>query len=1444
MTDKVIANNLYTNVQSNSNTFLWTPPPNLYTSNTFAVNVVIEELGGYANTVNTVWNGFGYNAATIVTISSISNTYLDSGQYVTFTLQDTGGTGKTFQTELINATPTTPVQQATNIIITCTQSALGCTGSATNTITSFKVFSATNGNVFKFNAITTDTGTTTPFTNNTIVSSITVNTALVASAPTETNVIIDLLQYSLQTAQPSGGTLPYRYQWYTIAGSTAPTCTASNSIIGATSNTYLAQPLTTNSYAYELTDSATTNVVLCSNGNTIIVNPDVVANTILSNTLLDSGQTETIKLTTLGGTSPFTANLVNVTGGTRQGARNVIISTVGGSNSISFVVSSATNSNTFTYQWNGIDYGTTTNDPFTSPSNTITVNAVFNTIGITTPSPSIQLVGNALLWSGSFTGGTSPYTYNWNVYNSITNVILGNYLVTNSYTSNSFSWPIPSSAIGNTINANLIITDSATTPVTVNSVLSGSISILSGVLSPSVSSLLILGIPSTITATFGSSITLPLTYNWIVQNSITGAILANALYNNVNSNVNSFTFTPSWIGNELITVTVNDPTTLGGNYNVYVPLNLANYSDTNVIINPVNTIISALPMCANTIGGTCQGNDIISTTNTLISNLYVNGNFTLVKGKTLTTNGFLIAVSQVFNSVGANIIGGVDSNLAVGLAGTSPTQGGNAMLSYGGSGGGGGSGGTSGVAGANGGNALIVGGIGGAASGNPGNAGSNVIIPTLTTANIILYCSNIATYLVGVPGGGGSNGNGDASGGNANTAIYGICIIANTLKVGVINTNGLPGLAGGSTINANPGGGGGGGSGGAPIILANGIGGYTAGTYNTMGGAGGAGGTTSGGANGGAGGAGGNGQVQLYQNSILPILPPLLNWYYPYLFTTNSPSNTITYTFNQIYNGGTPITLENSVLNVNYFPPSNQPAGFYQYGLTEMQYSNSITFNMTNLIVNMTTVTTFLTTNIPAFQYYPVQLVSNTLAFSVQASNYVIDGYGNTPIGVNIIKGSPTTTLSINMQLNYPIGSFNVSNSVDLAVPSSIQLTAFGVFNSPTTPASPNTRKIFTMTIQNEQTFALVNASTTFSFTGILNNYSISNSITFTGNFQGIFVPSSPFINPPINFTSITGASKNSSTYFQTQNNYCQLIETSTQAENLYGYLVATALGQSTTINVQSNFAGANNGDFLQVWEGATFTFGTLVQQVIISSQSFALPLIVGNSYGFKILNSNCNQIYSISPLPQTNPININIPINITSYTFPVPNATVTCNLVYNSIVSANTAVCSGYDTTKLINNWTISLYNSGGFVGQQLIVTNTISGSKFNYTYYPIPYNTGPVQWQVTARWTSPDPSNSLPQTWTGYFNFNIAPGYNTPLDTIIIIIFLLIGIAAGNQIGGAQHKLSSTLFIEALLVTFMYMVGLSAWLTIYANAPIIIFLVIVGILGYMRENASILGQ
>src|SRR5208337_1586959 len=74
------------------------------------------------------------------------------------------------------------------------------------------------------------------------------------------------------------------------------------------------------------------------------------------------------------------------------------------------------------------------------------------------------------LMASNIGGGTAPYTVNYIISNSITNSPLLAYQF-NSVPAgeNSFIWAVPPLILGNSIEANFVITDSSTTPLSANS---------------------------------------------------------------------------------------------------------------------------------------------------------------------------------------------------------------------------------------------------------------------------------------------------------------------------------------------------------------------------------------------------------------------------------------------------------------------------------------------------------------------------------------------------------------------------------------------------------------------------------------------------------------------------------------------------------------------------------------------------------------------------------------------------------------------------------------------------------------------------------------------------------------------------------------------------------------------------------------------------------------
>ena len=139
-------------------------------------------------------------------------------------------------------------------------------------------------------------------------------------------------------------------------------------------------------------------------------------------------------------------------------------------------------SGTYAYITNEYEYNLTvlkTGIPTINSLNSdIIVNPALATPSLSASTTTNLSAGQYETFTSSWSGGTSPYTANYQVFNTTTGALLANALYTGiTATSNAFSWQVPSIDIGNTISAKIIITDSATAPVTLSSIPINSITI-------------------------------------------------------------------------------------------------------------------------------------------------------------------------------------------------------------------------------------------------------------------------------------------------------------------------------------------------------------------------------------------------------------------------------------------------------------------------------------------------------------------------------------------------------------------------------------------------------------------------------------------------------------------------------------------------------------------------------------------------------------------------------------------------------------------------------------------------------------------------------------------------------------------------------------------------------------------------------------------------------
>ncbi len=370
------------------------------------------------------------------------------------------------------------------------------------------------------------------------------------------NTIIDIGQYQSCSATVSGGTGPYTYTFYSVNSVTTSVIANTVTIPSTSSTSEVASWFIGNPDAYNspeevnviVSDSAghTANTVYSS---TFIVNPQLsVAAITPASPSIDSGQSIELTDTWTGGTPDYTAKwYTGPSGSSCAGDSANVLATysslTGTTNSL-FV--SPTTSNSYC-----VGITDSASSPVTqfSTVDVVTVNQVLTVPQISASiSPAVS-PGSTETFTATWTGGTPDYTANYLVVNTVTYEIVANALYTGISTpSNSFSWVVPSSDIGNTIMANVIITDSAYSPETKNSIETPTITISSAYTPPTVTisnpsnAIVDVGQYESFTAT-ASGGTAPYTYNFLIVNSISPSIVTqNALYQSLPTASNVFTY--------------------------------------------------------------------------------------------------------------------------------------------------------------------------------------------------------------------------------------------------------------------------------------------------------------------------------------------------------------------------------------------------------------------------------------------------------------------------------------------------------------------------------------------------------------------------------------------------------------------------------------------------------------------------------------------------------------------------------------------------------------------------------------------------------------------------------------------------------------------------------------------------------------------------------------
>jgi hypothetical protein len=405
-----------------------------------------------------------------------------------------------------------------------------------------------------------------------LTNTITINPAFSIGAITPSAPSIDNGQSIALAANPSGGTAPYSYQWYTG--------TACNTILsGNTLQTYTPSPTSNIIYSVKVTDSASTQLSICSSGDTVTVNPALgtISAPSVSAAKLDVNQAETVTGTMPStGTSPYTYNwLVSVNNGIYAAATQCGANSGSGQisgNTVSCVTpaNTLTVGDTYSFKLKVTDGSVTPSTATSSASPTVSVSSQLTAATPTVSAPRLDYNQAEAVTGTIPSTGTSSYTYNWLV---STNGGSSYSATTPCQTTSGSGQPagntVTCSILPNTltINSNYIfelrVTDSATTPNTVASPASQTVSVssrLSAIATPSASaSNLDVDQVETITGTIPSTGTSPYSYSW--QISVDGGTYTSATQCAQNTGSNQ-------ISNNAVACTVPGNTlTAGDTYN-------------------------------------------------------------------------------------------------------------------------------------------------------------------------------------------------------------------------------------------------------------------------------------------------------------------------------------------------------------------------------------------------------------------------------------------------------------------------------------------------------------------------------------------------------------------------------------------------------------------------------------------------------------------------------------------------------------------------------------------------------------------------------------------------------------------------------------------------------------------------------------------------------------
>ena len=292
------------------------------------------------------------------------------------------------------------------------------------------------------------------------------------------NVVLDSGQDLTLSLSWNGGTPGYTPKLYSSASAT---CNAGSTLVQTLSSTsaentiFTVSPASDIYYCSSVTDSAYSPQTVLSGTSNIIVNPALTSTMGTSNGIVDLGQAVTLSSSWSGGTAPYTIKWYTGPSGNTcaEDSANILATYSGLSSTSNGILVNPTTTNSYCI---GITDSATTPVTALSSNFVVTVNPALTIPALTASNTPTVDAGQYEVFTASWSGGTTPYAANYQVFNTITDALLANAFYTGiTGTSNTFLWLVPNADSGNTISANVFITDSASVPVTANSVVSNTI---------------------------------------------------------------------------------------------------------------------------------------------------------------------------------------------------------------------------------------------------------------------------------------------------------------------------------------------------------------------------------------------------------------------------------------------------------------------------------------------------------------------------------------------------------------------------------------------------------------------------------------------------------------------------------------------------------------------------------------------------------------------------------------------------------------------------------------------------------------------------------------------------------------------------------------------------------------------------------------------------------